>query len=136
MGGWLADRGQWLRGGALQKVTIRLTRDMLELAYDLLCATPPFDKWNLPAGEDVQFKVTRSDDVRGDYYRDENGRHVIRISSRCNGTLASLIGTMAHEMIHLHESQNCTATRSQHNAAFRKFAEIVCRIHRFDAKAF
>jgi hypothetical protein len=117
-------------------MTIRLTRDLLELAYDLLCATAPFDGWNLPAGEDVVFKVIRSDAVRGDYSRDVQGRHVIRISSRCIGTVATLIETMAHEMIHLHEGQNGTATRSEHNAAFRKFADEVCRVHRFDAKAF
>lgn len=117
-------------------MTFRLTTEMLELAYDLLWHTPPFDRWNLPAVEDVDFKVIRSDTVRGDYYKAKNGRHVIRISARCVGTLSNLIETMAHEMVHVHEAKNGTATRSEHNAAFHKYAEQVCRVHRFDPKAF
>jgi hypothetical protein len=118
-------------------MTIRLTPDLLELSYDRLCHTAPFDRWNLPAGEDVDFKVTRSDTARGDYYWcPKRDRHVIRISARCIGTLANLDETMAHEMIHLHQKASGTETSAQHNAAFRKFADRVCRAHKFDPKAF
>lgn len=115
-------------------MTLRLSPELLELTYDLLCHTAPFDRWNLPPGEDVTFKVIKSAALRGDYCWD--GQHTIRISSRSIGTLQTLTETMAHEMIHLHQQANGTVTRGEHNAAFNKFAEQVCKAHKFDPKAF
>jgi len=118
-------------------MTLRLTPELLEAAYDLLCHTAPFDRWNLPAGEDVDFKVIRTDDKRGDYFWcAKRKQHVIRISSKCIGTLANLVETMAHEMIHLHEKASGFATSAEHSAAFRKLAAQVCKAHRFDPLAF
>jgi hypothetical protein len=43
---------------------------------------------------------------------------------------------MAHEMIHLHQRVTGMENSAQHNAAFRKLAAHVCRLHGFDPKAF
>lgn len=118
-------------------MTVKLTPELLESTYDLLCHTAPFDSWNLPAGEDVDFVVLRTDAKRGDYcWSPKRKRHMIRISSRCHGTLANLVETMAHEMIHLHEKASGLATSAEHSAAFRKLADQVCKVHRFDPLAF
>lgn len=116
-------------------MTLPLTPEMLRGAYDLLSTTPPFSKWNLPPSEEVTFRVVRSPNLRG-WYRRENGRHVIAISSRCTGYLVSLLGTMAHEMIHLHEAAAGACTSGMHSAAFNCWAAQVCKYHGFDPKMF
>lgn len=121
-------------------MALSLTPDMLRAAYDFLCMTQPFSKWNLPDGEDVKFRVVRDPALRGWYTcRMRSGAlyHIIGISSRNIGHTQNLIATMAHEMIHLHEAHAgmCKAN-VQHSAAFNKLAERVCKIHGFDVKLF
>lgn len=116
-------------------MTLPLTPETLQAAYDYLKTTPPFNRWNLPDGEDVRFKVMRSRDVRG-WYWTEGERHWIGISSHCIGRTDSLMSTMSHEMLHLHERQTCIETKAQHSRAFSKLAARVCGIHGFDAKLF
>ena len=117
-------------------MTIKLTPELLEWAYELLNHTEPFDNWNLPDGHEIKFEVTKSAKDCGDYTGYTDGTHRIRISSRCIGTLQKLIEIMAHEMVHLHQATARMETKSQHNAAFYKLAAQVCRIHKFDPKAF
>lgn len=120
-------------------MTLPLTPDVLEAAYELLRATPPFDKWKLPDGDEVKFSVTIT---KAEYaqYQWDGVQHTISISMGKNGYIVSLLESMAHEMIHLYlekmgwESKRASAI--YHNARFRKFAERVCRIHGFDPKAF
>lgn len=116
-------------------MTLPLTPDTLRAAYDFLNTTPPFSKWNLPDGEDVAFKVVRDPSMRG-WYRREDRRHTIGISSRTIGHNASLIGVMAHEMIHLHEANVKACGSGQHSAAFHRWAGQVCKVHGFDPKLF
>jgi SprT-like family len=117
-------------------VTIPLTRDMLRAAYDFLNETPPFNKWNLPDGEDVEFKIIRNRDRFG-WYRFNGEKHVIALSSGCIGYTDTLLRTMAHEMIHLHEehAEACTP-RQDHSRAFYRWAAQICASHGWDAKAF
>jgi hypothetical protein len=120
-------------------MTLPLTKEMLAAAYDFLCTTPPFSKWNLPDGEDVVFKITRS---RSEFahYRFVDGRHTISVSSAAVGHPATLIRIMAHEAIHLHLEMTGMESKggdsNTHNMAFRKLASHVCRIHGFDPKEF
>jgi len=117
-------------------MTVKLTPELLEWAYELVNHTDPFSKWNLPDGHEIEFRVMRGKSVAGDYSRRDDGKHVIRISGRCVGTLSTLLEIMAHEMIHLHQATAKMETKSQHNAAFYKLATQVCKIHKFDPKAF
>jgi hypothetical protein len=92
--------------------------------------------WNLPDGEDVIFRVERHPHRYGGYRR-ENGKHVILISARCIGYTDSLMRTMGHEMVHLHQGDVKMETPgSDHNAAFRKLGLRVSRIHGWDPKVF
>lgn len=117
-------------------MTLRITPDMLAGVYGFLQTTPPFYKWNLPDPDDVVFKVCGSYKIRG-YYLWDNGRHIIGISRQFVGYAPSLIETMAHEMIHLHQRDSKMETpNTQHNAAYRKLAERVCRVHGFDPTLF
>ncbi len=124
-------------------MALPLNPDRLRLVYDLLSECPPFDKWNLPPGEDVKFRVSRKVKEYGQHKCtiSDSGRytHHIEISSVNVTTMETLIRTMAHEMIHVHELANqvCTPHQSTlHTEAFRIFALEVCQAHGFNPDAF
>jgi predicted SprT family Zn-dependent metalloprotease len=109
-------------------------RDTLRAAYNYLNETPPFNKWNLPDGDDVEFRVVRDRGTFGWYLR-ENGKHIIGLSVSTVGHTDTLIRTMAHEMVHIHE--HCSGPcKKGHSRAFKRWSEQVCRVHGFDPKAF
>jgi hypothetical protein len=112
------------------------TRDTLRAAYAFLNETPPFSRWNLPDADDVDFKVARTATHFG-WYTVNGNNHLIAVSCAPVRDTQTLLATMAHEMIHVHERQ-AGACRSgvQHGAAFRRWAAQVCRIHGFDPKDF
>jgi hypothetical protein len=118
-------------------MSLPLTKENLAACYDYLCTTQPFSEWNMPDSEDVKFRVVKSGDVRGWYLLEHDGSHTIAISSRCIGRTQSLVETMAHEMIHLHQGDvKMDSPGAQHNRAFWKLADIVCEAHGFDPKLF
>lgn len=57
-------------------------------------------------------------------------RLVIAVSTGKNGHLFTVVQTMAHEMVHLHQRATCMESSSAvHNAAFKKLAHKVCARH-------
>jgi hypothetical protein len=117
-------------------VTLVFTSDTLRAAYNFLNETQPFNRWNLPDGEDIEFRVVR-DASRFGWYRFDGNKHVIALSSSTIGHTQTLMQTVAHEMIHLHEENADACTpRIDHSAAFKRWAEQVCKHHGFDVKAF
>jgi hypothetical protein len=114
-------------------MTLPITPELLRASYDFLCATPPLERWDLPRGEDVVFKVTRSRKTQGDHLL-LNGVHTIRVSCVKVGHTASLLALMAHEMVHV--ACDLKGVRSEHGASFRKRAKMVCRYHGFDPAEF
>lgn len=115
-----------------------LTPEVLAAAYDYLCATPPFNRWNLPDSDDVTFRVIKSRKVFAQYVWD--GSHAIEVSSAMVGHTMTLMETMGHEMTHLYLRLTGMESKSNvptvHNMAFRKLAAQVCGVHGFDPKAF
>lgn len=119
-------------------MTLRLTPELLRQAYDFLRAAAPISGWRLPPGEKVEFRVIRAHGILGQHiYSTEVGCHRIDISERGAGHLISLIETMAHEMIHLRQSIDGTASaKAVHNAAFHRIAKRLCATLGFDPKRF
>lgn len=121
-------------------MALKLTPVNLRHAYEFLCHTEPFDKWNMPASDNFIFRVLRDKAHRGWYLHWRpigQGANVIGISRSCIGFTDNLIRTMAHEMIHVHQHHVGMETRGvQHNAAFLKLAAKVCKAHGFDEKLF
>jgi len=116
-------------------MTLPLNPAMLEAAYEYLRATPPFSSWNLPDGEDVKFQVLRTRRIYADYYR-HKGKHIIRLTGKCGHT-ATLLVSMAHEMIHLHHKHaGIPMPGDGHGTAFKKHAARVCKYHGFDPQCF
>lgn len=120
-------------------MSLIITPEMLEGMYDYLNTTPPFNRWNLPDGEDVKFMVSRRTSEYG-RYQWKGGKHTITGSKNAIGQTYTLARFMAHEMIHLHLEATGLESRSgglnTHNRAFRKLAAEVCKYHGFDLKAF
>ena len=115
---------------------MKLTADILAAAYDLLCLCPPFAGWRLPPSDDVGFVVTHDRNVRADFTI-VAGFPTIRVSADSNGSLASAIMVIAHEMIHLHQHLvKCETKNTEHNADFRRRAAQICRVHHWDLQAF
>lgn len=112
-----------------------LTPEMLAAAYDYLCCTPPFNKWNLPHSEDVKFLIIRAKNNYA-YYQVVGGVHHIAISSRLVGRHELLMATMAHELIHLHAERACLCLTNPHDKTFNKYADRICKIHEFDRLIF
>lgn len=118
-------------------MTLPLTVEMLEAAYEFLRTTPPFNEWNLPEPDDMLFRVIRSRSHLGFYRKRRGGPHTIEISSGTVGHTNNLLMTMAHEMIHLHEGRTgADRGKGEHSAAFKKWAAQTCAIHGFDPKFF
>ncbi len=124
-------------------MTLRLTPENLEAAYELLRRTKPFSGWKLPQAEEVAFRVSASRGLYGFHHSDRQrkahpapGSHAITISEATVGTLDTLLRSMAHEMCHIRESQLGPYTGNAHGEMFRRLATQVCRHHGFDQKAF
>jgi len=118
-------------------VTLRLTPEMLAAAYEFLRVSAPFRAWSLPHADDVEFHVIAARDRRGHYCRGESAPHRIAVSAANVGHSETLLRTIAHEMLHLHQNERGTETsRAEHNVEFHRLARIVCLHHGFDPRAF
>jgi 3-hydroxy-3-methylglutaryl CoA synthase len=114
---------------------------MLRAAYAYLAETPPFNGWNLPDQEDIEFRVTNTNRVHGELHTliDENEKFkfTIDISRKGHTHTASLILTMAHEMVHVHQRHNrINVTSVSHGKDFKILAKEVCDEHGFDPGQF
>ena len=114
-------------------MTLRLTPDMLAAGYDFLRTTVPFARWRLPHSDELGFHVVRHASLSADFGV-EGGVPFIRISETNNGHTATILASLAHEMIHLR--QHLTSDRELHGPRFHRMAERVCAAHGFDPKIF
>jgi len=118
-------------------MTLRLTPEMLATAYEFLRASAPFRAWRLPESDDVEFHVIGARDRRGHYCSGDGVLHRIAISAANVGHSETLIRTIAHEMVHLHQrEQRLETPNTEHNAEFWHLARLVCIHHGFDPRAF
>jgi len=108
---------------------LHLTPEVLAGAYTFLRQTSPFCRWKLPPAHDLKFVVTKSMTDAGYCAGAEVG-----ISQNCSAHTHSLLGTMAHEMIHLHLDRK--GVKSHHGPEFKAAAKRICAAHGFDLKRF
>lgn len=106
---------------------------MMVAAYEMLRASPPFNRWKLTHSDEVEFHVTLHSDRSGDCSA-PGGQHIIRISAKYHPTFAALFETMAHEMIHMR--QHMQGQRGTHGKRFKRLALQVCRHHGFNIATF
>lgn len=103
---------------------IPLNAEMLAHCYDMLAATPTLSKWNLPPAEDIRFKVIKRKD-RFAHHLVKGGVHHIEVSASLVGRFETLVSTMAHEMIHVH--QDLVGLPRADDNSFAKFADKICK---------
>jgi hypothetical protein len=118
---------------------LHLTPEMLENAYEYLCATLPFRRMNRPHADNLFFRVMGARDRFGHFkgrIKDDSDINEIGVSQRIVHSTHMLMATMAHEMIHLYQHEKGGCTRGVHNAQFKRIAARVCRIHGFDLETF
>lgn len=111
---------------------MHITPDLVEAMYELLRSTRPFRRWKLPHADEVEFHVIASPRFYADHCIDR--RHILRISATRVSSLATLVPTLAHEMIHMRQAG--LKARDVHGRTFQKMADQVCREHGFDRGAF
>jgi hypothetical protein len=114
-------------------VTLPLTPDTLCAAYEYLRATPPFRRWKLPQGDQIEFRVTHEKSYVGQAIGGAEFP-IIWISGHHVGRTQTLLETMAHEMIHVYLDRK--GVRAHHGAAFKSCADRICRYHGFDPRGF
>ena len=113
-----------------------LTPQMCAAAYECLRAFPPMIRWRLPAAEAVEFRVVNRLDIQGECSRWlHDGTHIISVSSATVGHTVTLLGALAHEMVHMRQYVLGRDWRV-HGDEFHRAARLVCRYHGFDPKAF
>jgi hypothetical protein len=117
---------------------MQLTPAILEAAYAYLAETPPFDGWNMPSSEDVKFTATRNRACHGRCLTYPGEKFEIEISAKNHTHTCSLLSTMAHEMVHVHERQTGMRKNGNihHNKVFIALAKEVCDAHGFDPGQF
>lgn len=119
---------------------MRLTPIILEAAYEFLRCTPPFNKWNLPEADEIEFHVVnkmRPERHFADCGIGDSGEWCIRVAAKRHRHTQTVLMSMAHEMVHLHQMiRQLETPNTQHNADFWKRAATVCRHHGWDAGLF
>ncbi len=125
-----------MRAGGENLTKFTLTPDLLRSTYNMLCEVAPFDKWNLPDGEDINFKVTRDKKYMG-WWLYKEGKRTIGISKINVTRLDTMIQVMMHEMVHVHE-ENVHVSRKDvmHSEAWKRWADEVCQIHHIAPDSF
>ena len=111
-----------------------LSPEHLAAMYDCYRQLPPFDKWKLPESDEIEFRTPARVDVDGEFIAGKP--HVITVSSARHSYTFSIMQTLCHEMLHLHEERSGQSNKSQHNAAWKRLAKRVCAIHGWDYRAF
>lgn len=114
---------------------IKITLPIVEHMYELLRATPPFNRWKLPDHDDISFAINRTHGNRGEFYVKDNVP-TIGIHDLHHETLDELMRTVAHEMCHLREWRTGQRQDVHHGAYFKRSAKAVCKAHQFDKGAF
>jgi hypothetical protein len=123
---------------------MHITPEMCRAAYEYLRTTPPFKRWKLPDGDEVEFFVDLQKKPRHkdqlvahiDYFKD--GRFRITVTL-WNDTTDLLMHTMAHEMCHMRQAVLKPMDRNGsygHGKDFQKMADQVCRQHGFNRDLF
>lgn len=117
-------------------MTLRLSPDTLASGYEYLRTTPPLKGWKLPHADEVAFHVVSDPRIFADIGFDDDGGPLIRVSAKKNKTSVTLLMSIAHEAIHLHQYLCKLDRGGEHNDDFRKRARLVCRAHGWDEELF
>lgn len=104
---------------------IPVTADTIKAVYVLLRSFPPFNRWDLPAADELTFYVV---DYKGEWAEYHPERKTIRVSTARVSTFLSLLQAVAHENCHLRQDiSGRYPVKNAHNADFKRYAKQVCK---------
>ena len=101
------------------KVTPAAARTM----YEFLRTVAPISGWNLPEPEDIKFGIKRWKDGQWGEYEYDGEKRAIYVNANRIKTPLSLMGTMAHEMIHVYQETAGFDRDVTHGRAFKLLAQ-------------
>jgi predicted SprT family Zn-dependent metalloprotease len=93
-----------------------INEDALRATYVFLRSVEPFNTWKLPPPSKVEFEVTGSTDVMGEF---DCEPLVIRLSDARQSTVENLLRTTAHELVHMKFYLEGKANYHHHDQSFR-----------------
>ncbi len=108
---------------------IPVTKETVEATYTWLLHFPPFNRWNLPAAERLNFAVDHLKSMWADY---DPETKTVRVSSAKVSTYPSLLQAVAHEMIHVREDAVGKWSDKHDTAFFKRSVKLVCKHWGFD----
>jgi hypothetical protein len=123
-------------------VSIHITHELIEISYERLRMTAPFNKWKLPHADQVELHaVPIRGDASAEHYvladlEKKTEHHVIRVNPKRHSSLAMLDATLAHEMCHMREYDLGSRRVGCHGKVFHRLADQVCKHHNFDRGQF
>ena len=111
---------------------MKLTPAIVRNLYSAIYCMKPFDRWNMPLPEEIQFIVDKDPAVMGSYLYDtgEDYEHTITISAARCGHLDTVIRVLCHECIHM--SRQKTNKWTHHDKEFRSRAHRISSELGFD----
>lgn len=121
----------WPSFGGGYVLTIRITPKVIAACYEFIRHTEPFCQWKLPSAKRIKFTVNRQKAEFG-FHLTDGKDHEIQISNRTVGHCMTLIETVAHEAIHVRQTQ--LGHKTGHGKDFKRMARQVCRLHGYDPK--
>ena len=114
-------------------MSLPLDVDVLRSCYNFIISTKPFIDFNLPDGDDITFKIVKSKRYCG-WHEQVGGEDIIAISDRFPGPTQELLKTMAHEVLHLIQTQ--LDMPRGHGKVFKEWAKQICEVHGCDVREF
>jgi hypothetical protein len=112
---------------------MKLTPAILQNLYSAIYCMKPFDRWNMPLPEEVEFLVDKDEEIMGSYLYDTGNdkyEHIITISAARCGHLGTVIRVLCHEAIHM--SRHHTNKWTHHDKEFRNRAHRISSELGFD----
>lgn len=113
---------------------LTITPERLAAGYELLRASPPFCRWNLPKSDAVRFRVLRTRTKFGDYC--PIPVDTFRVSAGTVSQLEGMLIVLAHEIVHLRLKRMGAKNWDKHGEEFLKLSAAVCKVHGWDVKGF
>ena len=109
-----------------------LTKQNLEILYNMACQMPPFNKLPMPKSNKVKFRVIKNPTIYGCF---DEVDMAIEISSGSCGHFITIFQTLLHEMVHLALYVRGDADFHEHGPKFLRIKDVYSELYNFDPKA-
>ena len=106
-----------------KSVLVKVTPAISEAMYNCLKSMKPFNKWNLPESDHVEFYINGLKGEMGAHLH-KSDTHQIRLSQHNVDDFQSLATTVAHEMIHVRQFMD--GKQRGHGNSFMQYASQIC----------